>query len=666
MPVTPTYPGVYIQELPSGVHTITGVATSVAAFIDFFPRGPLNTPVQVFSFAEVQRIFGGLDARSEASFGLDQFFRNGGTTAWVVRVSNTATPAVAAIANALDVANPAGVAAMQMVAASPGRWGNSIRVRVDPGLTPATFDVVAREVRIDNGRELVVHEVRYAALSAVTTATNYAGTVINDAADNADGLIRIVNPLTAAPAPSGYVAAPAPNLNVAPLNAAGTTKPFRVTLNPPPGGGPVDQRLVSLGVGAVTSIQDLAARIQGALRSAQATGTNPPARIEFTAATATVHGNVIQIVPGVGAEPLSYFFFDNGTPATLLNVMGMDGDIGNVAAYALGDARPPVRAQSPAGTPGADGDPPAGPDLIGTEATTPATGMFSLNTVDIFNLLCLPRVAKVTELPTGVFPQTQVDFTVSAATDYAVRRRAMLLLDPPSNIATAAGIRQWMVDHVGLRNPNVALHFPRLIVSDPTNAFRDRGIGASGAVAGLCGRIDTARGVWKAPAGTETTLSGVSRLEIKLTNAENGTLNPIGINCLRTFDTYGNLNWGARTTFGEDVRASDWKYLPVRRLALYLEETLLRATQWVIFEPNDEPLWAQIRLSVGAFMADLFRKGAFQGKTRQDAYFVHCDSTTTTSLDQQRGIVNLVVGFAPLKPAEFLIISIQQLLLVKD
>jgi len=205
------------------------------------------------------------------------------------------------------------------------------------------------------------------------------------------------------------------------------------------------------------------------------------------------------------------------------------------------------------------------------------------------------------------------------------------------------------------------MHYPRVLVADATNAFRDRSIGASGTIAGVCGRIDTARGVWKAPAGTEATLGGITRLETKLTDAENGTLNPIGINALRTFDTYGNVNWGGRTTFGEDVRASDWKYVPVRRLALYLEETLFRSTKWVIFEPNDEPLWAQIRLSVGSFMADLFHKGAFQGRTKQDAYFVHCDSSTTSPLDQQRGVVNLVVGFAPLNPAEFLIISIQQI-----
>ena len=119
--------------------------------------------------------------------------------------------------------------------------------------------------------------------------------------------------------------------------------------------------------------------------------------------------------------------------------------------------------------------------------------------------------------------------------------------------------------------------------------------------------------------------------------------------------------WGARTLNGADVEASEWKYIPVRRFALFLEESLYRGTKWVVFEPNDEPLWSQIRLNVGAFMQSLFRQGAFQGLTPKDAYFVKCDGETTTQNDINNGIVNIVVGFAPLKPAEFVIIQIQQI-----
>jgi phage tail sheath protein FI len=169
------------------------------------------------------------------------------------------------------------------------------------------------------------------------------------------------------------------------------------------------------------------------------------------------------------------------------------------------------------------------------------------------------------------------------------------------------------------------------------------------------------RGVWKAPAGIEATLVGTAALTTKLTDGENGQLNPLGINCLRSFPVIGHVVWGARTLEGADRLASEWKYIPVRRLALFLEESLFRGTQWVVFEPNDEPLWAQIRLNIGAFMQNLFRQGAFAGRTPSEAYFVKCDKETTTQNDINLGIVNIVVGFAPLKPAEFVILKIQQM-----
>jgi phage tail sheath protein FI len=180
-------------------------------------------------------------------------------------------------------------------------------------------------------------------------------------------------------------------------------------------------------------------------------------------------------------------------------------------------------------------------------------------------------------------------------------------------------------------------------------------------VAGVFSRTDAQRGVWKAPAGSEASLSGAAGLEIIMSDAENGQLNPLGINCLRSLSTFGRVVWGSRTLHGANDRASEWKYIPVRRTALFIEESLFRGTQWVVFEPNDEPLWAQIRLNLGAFMHNLFRQGAFQGTTPKEAYFVKCDKETTTQSDINSGIVNILVGFAPLKPAEFVVIKIQQI-----
>jgi uncharacterized protein len=182
-----------------------------------------------------------------------------------------------------------------------------------------------------------------------------------------------------------------------------------------------------------------------------------------------------------------------------------------------------------------------------------------------------------------------------------------------------------------------------------------------GAIAGVFASTDANRGVWKAPAGIQATIVGSSQLSVGLTDAENGELNQLGINCLRSFPVVGKVAWGARTLRGADQLADEYKYIPVRRTALFIEESLYRGLKWAVFEPNDAPLWAQIRLNVGAFMQTMFRQGAFQGSTPREAYFVKCDSESTTQNDINLGIVNVIVGFAPLKPAEFVVISIQQI-----
>jgi phage tail sheath protein FI len=297
--------------------------------------------------------------------------------------------------------------------------------------------------------------------------------------------------------------------------------------------------------------------------------------------------------------------------------------------------------------------PPKGQDLIGSPVAK--TGIFALDDVDLFNLLCIPAAAHAS------LSDSERAAVISTAVQYCVRRRAFFLIDTPADVEDPTAIKKWLGEHDSLRSPNAALYYPRVKIPDPLDGFRLRSVGASGTVAGVYARTDGARGVWKAPAGTEATVRNVTALDDLLTDGENGTLNPLAINCLRTFPVYGNVVWGARTLEGADQNASEWKYIPVRRLALFLEESLYRGTKWVVFEPNDEPLWAQIRLNLGAFMHNLFRQGAFQGATPRDAYFVKCDKETTTQNDINLGIVNIVVGFAPLKPAEFVIIKFQQM-----
>jgi phage tail sheath protein FI len=286
------------------------------------------------------------------------------------------------------------------------------------------------------------------------------------------------------------------------------------------------------------------------------------------------------------------------------------------------------------------------------------TGMYALKKADLFNLLCIPPDVRDGDTLATVYQE---------ALKMCVDRRAMLIVDPPAAWSSAGSITQQnnkALTDLGLNGDaarHAALFFPRVQEADPARQGQIDSFTPCGLVAGVMARTDVQRGVWKAPAGLDAALNGVAGLTVPLTDPENGMLNPLGVNCLRTFPLIGSVVWGSRTLRGADLLADEYKYIPVRRLALYIEESLFRGTQWVVFEPNDEPLWAQIRLNVGAFMHNLFRQGAFQGKTPQEAYFVKCDKESTTQNDINLGIVNIVVGFAPLKPAEFVVIQLQQM-----
>lgn len=506
MPITPTYPGVYIEEIPSSVRTITGVATAVTAFLGRARKGPLDEPVLVQSFADFERRFGGLWERSTMSYAVQQYFLHGGRDALIVRVINGGAKAAISL--------PTASATLILEAADEGDWGEALRVAVDyNSKDPATlFNLTVEELRAPGATEIVATET-FRNLSMDATNSRFITKVLEQQSQ----LVR-VNTVTAD----------------RPLETGG-----------------------------------------------------------YVAAAA------------------------NGED-------GGDIDDGQLTAAALqGDRK----------------------------------GLYALDKADLFNLLCIPPLTR----------NTDVDATTTLvnAAKYCKDQRAMLIVDPPAAWididAAKAGI-ETLRTALGTDNAtNAAVYFPRLKMADALKDNLTEEFVPCGAVAGVFARIDAQRGVWKAPAGQEASLTGVREFTYKMTDGQNGQLNPLGLNCLRSFPVYGNVLWGARTLAGADQLASEWKYIPVRRVALYIEESLYRGTQWVVFEPNDEPLWSQIRLNVGAFMYELFRQGAFQGKTSREAYFVKCDKETTTQNDIDRGIVNILVGFAPLKPAEFVVIKLSQI-----
>jgi uncharacterized protein len=323
----------------------------------------------------------------------------------------------------------------------------------------------------------------------------------------------------------------------------------------------------------------------------------------------------------------------------------------------------------------------AGTDIDGSAITdtevqgvqASKTGYWALEKADIFNLICVPPF----DYEAGTVPSPA---TLNDIEQYCEQRYAVLLVDPPGVQGGPAAPSGWssVADVTGstmgvdsnnfggtgarlTRKDHAAIFFPRLLIPDPLDENRNRDFAPCGVVAGIIARTDATRGVWKSPAGIDAVLTGVTDLTTSLSDSDSGTLNPLGVNCFRVFPVIGPVVWGSRTLRGADNFSDQWKYLAVRRTALYIEQSLYRGTQWVVFEPNDEPLWSQIRLNVGAFMQSLFLQGAFQGSTPKEAYFVKCDSETTTHDDQNSGRVNILVGFAPLKPAEFVVLKIQQI-----
>ncbi|NVB80638.1 MAG: phage tail sheath family protein [Kofleriaceae bacterium] len=312
----------------------------------------------------------------------------------------------------------------------------------------------------------------------------------------------------------------------------------------------------------------------------------------------------------------------------------------NVRYYSLG----------PNGTAGRQAPGAAGNDGTAPKATDYTKAYELARTdIDLFNMLVLPPDAA---------PVVAQETLWAEASALCAAERAFLIMDPPdawTDVQTAAsGVNAL---RPGLTKDFSAVYFPRLKLVENG---REVVVGPAGAMAGLYARIDSNRGVWKAPAGSEADLRGISGVDLNMSDLQNGQINPVGVNAVRLFPE-GVISWGARTMDGADAFASEYKYVPIRRLALFIEESLYRGLKWVVFEPNDEPLWAQIRMNVGAFMHDLFRKGAFQGTKPSDAYFVKCDKETTTANDQNLGIVNIWIGFAPLKPAEFVVLYLQQI-----
>ncbi len=277
-------------------------------------------------------------------------------------------------------------------------------------------------------------------------------------------------------------------------------------------------------------------------------------------------------------------------------------------------------------------------------------GLWALDKIESFNLLAIPPFE---------FGRDVDARSLRTALAYCKSRRAILLVDPRSDWSMPVSVLdpERGVESLGLRDANAVLYYPNILFPSASKGGKAIACAPCGAMAGLIARTDASKAVWKAPAGVEASIQGADGLERKISLAQNRLLNQAGINCLRSFAKTGIVSWGARTLDGADALGSDWKYLPLRRVALMIEETIDSGLTWVSYQENGEALWAGITDTLEEFLFQLFREGAFQGSNLNEAFFARCDETTNSEADVESGLVNIQVGFAALKPAEFTLLN---------
>lgn len=630
MPSALTYPGVYVEEISSGVRTITGVATSIAAFIGRARKGPEDVAVDITSYADFERKFGGLWLDSTLSYAVRDFFLNGGSHAVIVRLFHSKTAnAVSAVADA----------------AAAGANGKDAKTKAADALKAINDDTSSSTAQKKAAQDA------NATISGLDDAANAAAiaAVVQTARDLITSL------------PSGARTLDADTLKFRTVSQGKWGGYLRLTVSA--ASGPAAAATAAqLGVTPAQlfnlSVTDLAAG--GATEAyVNLTVRNTARRVDLILKDAS------SLIEWAGAAL-------DGAPQDLPDLTAVKGDPVGTAFLAWEAAR--KTNPDPTSTPvkdakaaydGAlkaalasvdDGTALTSTDFIKPNGQTDKKGLYALEQLytrdGLFNMLCIPPYNSANNID---------DSVMAVALDYCHKRRAILLLDSPAEWHTIDKALTDFPAKYAAPSSNAALFFPRVNMPNPLRGDQIETYGPSGIIAGIFARTDAQRGVWKSPAGLDASMLGVSSMAVPMTDEENGLLNPLGINCLRTFPVFGRVVWGARTLRGADAFGDEYKYIAVRRTALFIEESLYRALKWVVFEPNDEPLWGQIRLNVGAFMHNLFRQGAFQGASARDAYFVRCDASTTTQNDINLGIVNVNVGFAPLKPTEFVVIRLQQI-----
>jgi uncharacterized protein len=625
------HPGVYIQEVPSGVRPIEGVSTSTAAFLGKAQKGPVDRALFVASFIEFQRHYGVFLRDSFLAHAALHFFNNGGRRLYVARVAkrapNSSAPEVKHVATA-DIAiadrrdTPART--ITLAASSPGAWANGL------------------ELVIEDGSERPGDEFQLSVRTAGALAERFDNLSMNP--DAANFVAKVVG------AGSRLIAATVDTDNES--RAAGVSRSGPNPANTLPEGkraltinlhddGPRTMTLA----GSLTTEEGIAKAIEEAVTDLDPLRAPTPTDA-YKKFTASFTGGVYELRSGQGGPRSSVVVGTAGAEdaATLLKLGTSNGGIEFTGAarlrpakgtYLLGEGA--IGGATVAITRGRDGDTPEDDDYVRTFAL--------FDTLQDVNIVAVPGVASRNVVDQGGRYCQQ-------------RQDCFYIADALKEIDTAVEAREFVTTTLQFKTSYSAVYFPWLTMVDPEGGSETHLVPPSGFVAGIFARLDARRGVWKAPAGTEANVGGATGLAASITDPEQDILNPFGVNVLRFFPGSGIVIWGARTL--ATLSDPEYRYVPIRRFAIFLERSIYNGIQWAVFEPNDEDLWSSLRLNIGAFMMTLFRAGAFQGDSAAKAFFVKCDAETNPQDQIDAGIVTVLVGFAPLKPAEFVVIRISQ------
>jgi phage tail sheath protein FI len=642
-----TYPGVYVEEVSSGIRPIQAAGTSTAAFIGFAEKGSLNEAVKIFNFTEYQNLYGGFLNSSFLSHSVYQFFNNGGSQCYIIRVG-------ANLQTANIVLNDRGgttQTSLTISAKSPGIWGNQLTVKITDGSNDPANEfnllVYRQDAVTPSDLTKVTLLERFENLSMVSGSANFVAT-----RTSASKQIQItVN---------------AENTNVQAGSSLGAGKPpstigerkkFRINID---GDGyqEVDlQTAVGGGDGQVIELNS-AANIASAIAfvvkrlTKLRASTNQTAFSNFTCGLNS--GGLLLLTSGASGLASSVTVapaINSGEDASgLLKLGKLNGGTETIGAavtrpqvtptenlYFVGDNAAPTK-QVVSIQAGSDGD------LVMNDQPFIAA-LQILNNIEDVSLIAVPGMGS--------------EAIVGAGMNYCANRSlsdCFFIGDmrQDNDTVTEAEI---FAAAVSPKNSYGAVYTPWVKMLDPTGVSPEPIlVPPSGFVAGLYAKTDAQRGVWKAPAGVNVGLGGAVGLGANFTDVQQGNLNDKNINGIRQFASSGIVLWGTRTLSAD----AEWKYIPVRRMAIFLRVSIYRGIQFAVFEPNDEPLWSELRLNIGSFMTGLFRRGAFQGSSPSQAFFVKCDGETTPQDDINLGIVNVLVGFAPLKPAEFVVVKISQ------